>query len=67
MGNVLSNEQDLQAHYYTGKGQKAKHGSRIMQKMDEYSSDDEVRSFQEAVVKSRQKEYQKKINAIGKV
>ena len=66
MGNVLSNEQDLQAHYYTGKGQKAKHGSRIMQKMDEYSSDDEVRSFQEAVVKSRQKEYQKKINAIGK-
>lgn len=66
MGNVLSNEQDLQAHDYTGKGQKAKHGSRIMQKMDEYSSDDEVRSFQEAVVKSRQKEYQKKINAIGK-
>lgn len=65
MGNVLSNEQDLQAHYYTGKGEKAKHGSRIMQKMDEYSSDDEVRSFQEAVVKSRQKEYQDKIDAIG--
>lgn len=72
MGNVLSHTQeqnkskpqDLEAHYYTGQGAQAKNISRIMHKKSGFSSDAEVRSFQEAVVASRQGEYQKKIDTL---
>ena len=61
----LEQSQDLAAHFYTGRGLRAKHQSEIVHEKNSYSENAEEKNFQIALVEKLEKQYQDELNKLN--